>query len=160
MYIIGTTMVEKGSSKYNLGSKTIASQLRHWVLKEAERRGKPQPEEVLYQGEEQEGNETVHEAQHEGENQPGGEQQHEGEDQLEGEGQSAGPSKSPASIPKQRKKREKVTEEIKIHLLKLYLDHANDLCVRDQVRMQNLNHQQHLTPSHYREKGDPRQGSS
>ena len=47
MYIIGTTMVEKGSSKYCLGSKAIANQLRHWVLKEAVKQGKPQPEEVL-----------------------------------------------------------------------------------------------------------------
>ena len=47
MYIIGTTMVEKGSSKYCLGSKAIANQLRHWVLKEAANLGKPQPEEVL-----------------------------------------------------------------------------------------------------------------
>ena len=146
MYIIGTTMVEKGSSKYNFGSKAIARQLRHWVLKEAERRGKPQPEEVLY-----------NEAQHEREHQPEGEQQQEGGDQLEGEGPSAGPSKSPALIPKQRKRREKLTEEHKIHLLQLYLDHAPDLCVRDQVRIQNLNHQQHLTLSHYREQRDPRQ---
>ena len=29
MYIIGTTMVEKGSSKYCLGNKAIANQLRH-----------------------------------------------------------------------------------------------------------------------------------
>ena len=143
MYIIGTTMVEKGSSKYNLGSQTIARQLRHWVLKEAERRGKPQPEEVLPQpqGEQPEGD------------QPEG-------DQLEGEGHSAGPSKSPALIPKQRKRREKLTEDHKTFLLKLYLDHAPDLCVRDKVRMQNLNHQQHLTLSHYREQGDPRQRSS
>ena len=54
MYIISTTMVEKGSSHYNLGSKTIGDQLRNFVLKMAEMRGKPQPREVVYQDEEEE----------------------------------------------------------------------------------------------------------
>ena len=68
MYIISVTMVEMGSSHYNFGSRTIGDQLRNYVVKLAEERGKPQPREV-YQEEEEEDQPEV-QPQHEVQPQP------------------------------------------------------------------------------------------
>ena len=124
MYIISVTMVEMGSSHYNFGSRTIGDQLRNYVVKLAEERGKPQPREV-YQEEEEE-------------DQPEEEVQPQPEAQSEVEAAPQAPLQpdlgedvqddevEPANPGKKRKTRATVDDPFLIHLLHHYIAHAPD----------------------------------
>ena len=127
MYIISTTMVEKGSSHYNMGSRTIGDQLRNYVLKLAKERGKPQPREV-YQEEEEEDQPDVQPQSEVEENPQAPLQPDLGEDVQDDEEE---PDQDEPANP--GKKRATVDDPFLIHLLHHYIVHAPDLMKRDRT---------------------------
>ena len=149
MYIISVTMVEMGSSHYNFGSRTIGDQLRNYVVKLAEERGKPQPREV-YQEEEEEDQPEV-QPQHEVQPQPKDQPEPDvPEAQSEVEAAPQAPLQpdlgedvqddeeepdqdEPANPGKKRKKRATVDDPFLIHLLHHFIVHAPDLMKRDRT---------------------------
>ena len=146
MYIISVTMVEMGSSHYNFGSRTIADQLRNYVVKLAKERGKPQPREVVQEEEEEDQpDQPEEEVQPQPQVQP---QHHEVQPQSEdhpepdvpqaplqpGEDVQADedePVQDEPCNPGKRKKRATVNDQFLIHLLHHYIKHAPDLMKRD-----------------------------
>ena len=151
MYIISVTMVEMGSSHYNFGSRTIGDQLRNYVVKLAEERGKPQPREVYQEEEEEDQPQPEVQPQHEVQPQPKDQPEPDvPEAQSEVEAAPQAPLQpdlgedvqddeeepdqdEPANPGKKRKKRATVDDPFLIHLLHHYIVHAPDLMKRDRT---------------------------